>query len=228
MEVNLTITDTQFHEADSRGDLNYLTVNPKEEQVVTTEGKTSKLVCKIAGYPTVNHRTKWTLQLINFRHQYILSTLMEQNSLLGNMDGTMSMKMEEWRSKKSHFEIRVGGIVLLKPIISTKLPPFTFQSFEGDIFLTELEQIKPFSFRRPSLVRKTPVREGETSRIFCHSSEESSKIDLGRPEGVTFWDLPRKNNLDRWNHSVDRYFYNTTDSTLTIVGVKRKDRGLYR
>ena len=53
MEVNLTITDTQFHEANSRGDLNYLTVNPKEEQVVTTEGKTSKLVCKIAGNPTV-------------------------------------------------------------------------------------------------------------------------------------------------------------------------------
>lgn len=61
MEVNLTITDTQFHEANSRGDLNYLTVNPKEEQVVTTEGKTSKLVCKIAGSPTVNQKAKGPL-----------------------------------------------------------------------------------------------------------------------------------------------------------------------
>ena len=58
MEVNLTITDTQFHEANSRGDLNYLTVNPKEEQVVTTEGKTSKIVCKISGNPTVNKQIR--------------------------------------------------------------------------------------------------------------------------------------------------------------------------
>ncbi|CBY16272.1 unnamed protein product, partial [Oikopleura dioica] len=88
--------------------------------------------------------------------------------------------------------------------------------------------------RRPSLVRKTPVREGENKSIFCHdenaisNSEEKSKINLGMPEGVTFWDLPRKNNLDQWNHSVDRYFYNTTDSTLKILNIKRKDRGLYR
>jgi hypothetical protein len=97
----------------------------------------------------------------------------------------------------------------------------------------ELEQIRLF-FRRPSLVRKTPVREGETKSIFCHdenaisSSQENSQINLGTPEGVTFWDLPRKNNLDKWNHSVDRYFYNTTDSTLKILNIKRKDRGLYR
>ena len=97
----------------------------------------------------------------------------------------------------------------------------------------ELEQIRLF-FRRPSLVRKTPVREGETKSIFCHdedaisSSQESLQINLGMPEGVTFWDLPRKNNLDQWNHSVDRYFYNTTDSTLKILNIKRKDRGLYR